>query len=277
MKIPMSSNLNKINFCIIGKPNSGKSTLFNCLLDDSISPVGDEYGLTKNLFKDKFTSHSHDFTIFDTPGLRRKNKINDLDEKNRNKEVITLVDKVDVVILLIDSVENITKQDFRLADLAITKKKIIFFLFNKMDLIDEGKKFKTKIDKYLSNNYSQYQMINTDFISAKKNIRIKNFIKQIINKNKLVHIEFTKTNLNKFLNYLNKQSKYPKIKKREIKPKYIVQIKTGTPLFKVFINSKKKAPLIFQRFFDNAFRDFFKIKGVPISYQFISSNNPYSD
>ena len=273
----MSSNLNKINFCIIGKPNSGKSTLFNCLLEDSISPVGDEYGLTKNLFKDKFTMYSHNFTIFDTPGLRRKSKIDDLDEKKRNKEVIKLVDKVDVVILLIDSVESITKQDFRLADLAITKKKIIFFLFNKMDLIDEGKKFKTKIEKYLSNNYSQYQMINTDFISAKKNIRIKNFIKQIINKNKLVHVEITKTNLNKFLNYLNKQSKYPKIKKREVKPKYIVQIKTGTPLFKVFINSKKKAPLIFQRFFDNAFRDFFKIKGVPISYQFISSNNPYSD
>jgi Predicted GTPases len=146
-----------------------------------------------------------------------------------------------------------------------------------MDLIDEGKKFKAKIDKYLSNNYRPYQMINTDFISAKKNIRIKNFIKQIIAKNKLVHTEITKTNLNKFLNYLNKQSKYPKIKKREIKPKYIVQIKTGAPLFKVFINSKKKAPFIFQRFFDNAFRDFFKIKGVPISYQFISSNNPYSD
>ena len=124
----MSSILNKINFCIIGKPNSGKSTLFNCLLEDSISPVGDEYGLTKKLFKDKFTLYSHDFTIFDTPGLRRKSKINDLDEKNRNKEVITLVDKVDVVILLIDSVESITKQDFRLADLAITKKKIIFFL-----------------------------------------------------------------------------------------------------------------------------------------------------
>ena len=50
----MSFNLNKINFCIIGKPNSGKSTLFNCLLDDTISPVGDEYGLTKNLFKDNY-------------------------------------------------------------------------------------------------------------------------------------------------------------------------------------------------------------------------------
>ncbi len=273
----MSSILNKINLCIIGKPNSGKSTLFNCLLGNSISPVGEEYGLTKKLFKNKFTSYSHDFTIFDTPGLRRKSKIDDLDEKERNKEVIKLIDRVDVVILLIDSVENITKQDFRLAEIAITKKRILFFLFNKMDLIDEVNKFKTKIDKYLSNNYSQYQMINTDFISAEKNIRIKNFIKEIIKKNKLVHIEITKANLNKFLNYLNKLSKYPKIKKREIKPKYIVQLKASSPLFKVFINSKKKAPLIFQRFFDNSFRDYFKIKGVPISYKFISSSNPYSD
>ena len=127
MKIPMSILLNKINFCIIGKPNSGKSTLFNCLLEDSISPVGDEYGLTKNLFKNKFTLYRHDFIIFDTPGLRRKSKIDDVDEKKRNKEVIKLIDEVDVVILLIDSVENISKQDFRLADLAITKKKILFF------------------------------------------------------------------------------------------------------------------------------------------------------
>jgi len=64
MKIPMSSILNKINFCIIGKPNSGKSTLFNCLLEDSISPVGDEYGLTKNLFKDKFNTKYTLFVLF---------------------------------------------------------------------------------------------------------------------------------------------------------------------------------------------------------------------
>ena len=273
----MSSNSNNINFCIIGKPNSGKSTLFNCLLGDSISPVGNEYGLTKELFEEKFTICSQNFVIFDTPGLRRRSKVDDKDEIKRNNEVIKLIDNVDVVTLLIDSVENITKQDFRLADLAITKKKILFFLFNKIDLIDERNKFKSKLDKYLSNNYSQYQMINTDFISAKKNIRIKDFIRQIINKRKLANINITKTNLNKFLNYLNKQSKYPKINKREIKPKYIVQIKTDSPLFKVFINSKKKAPLLFQRFFDNAFREFFKIKGVPISYQFISSSNPYSD
>ena len=68
----MSSTSNKINFFIIGKPNSGKSTLFNCLLEESISPVGDEYGLTKNLFKDKFTLYNYNFTIFDFSNVSSK-------------------------------------------------------------------------------------------------------------------------------------------------------------------------------------------------------------
>ena len=126
MKIPMSSILNKINFCIIGKPNSGKSTLFNCLLEDSISPVGDEYGLTKKLFKDKFTLYSYDFTIFDTPGLRRKNKIDDKDEIKLTYDVINLIDKIDVVFLLVDATENLTKQDLKIAEIVIKRKKILF-------------------------------------------------------------------------------------------------------------------------------------------------------
>ena len=59
----MYSNLNNINFCIIGKPNSGKSTLFNCLIGDSISPVGDKYGLTKNLYRDEFTLYNQKFVM----------------------------------------------------------------------------------------------------------------------------------------------------------------------------------------------------------------------
>ena len=65
---------NEINFIIVGKPNSGKSTLFNNLLKKDISPTGDEYGLTKTLFTDTFEFQNIKFIIHDTPGLRRKIK-----------------------------------------------------------------------------------------------------------------------------------------------------------------------------------------------------------
>ena len=69
------SSTNEINFIIVGKPNSGKSTLFNNLLKEDISPTGDEYGLTKTLFTNSFDFNDIKFIIHDTPGLRRKNKI----------------------------------------------------------------------------------------------------------------------------------------------------------------------------------------------------------
>ena len=68
----MSIDSNKISLSIIGKPNSGKSTLFNCLLGEYLSPVGDEYGLTKNIYREVFKYKNTEFTIIDTPGLRKK-------------------------------------------------------------------------------------------------------------------------------------------------------------------------------------------------------------
>ena len=273
----MSTNLNKINLCIIGKPNSGKSTFFNCLLGKYTSPVGDEYGLTKSLITEEFNYKNKNFYIFDTPGLRRRSKVTEGNEKKRNSEVIKLINKVQVIILLIDSIENVTRQDFRLADLSISKNKILFFLFNKIDAIENKKKFISKINIFLKNNYSKYKMINIEFISAKYKKGIQRVLNSIVIKQKLVDIKINKSKLNDFIDHLNKKAIYPKIKKNEIKPKYIVQIKHSVPKYKVFINSKSKAPQIFKKFFDNAFRSYFKLDGIPVIYEFISSKNPYSN
>ncbi len=267
--------LDKINLGIIGKPNSGKSTLFNTLLGEYLSPVGEEYGLTKTLYKKEFTYKDYNFIITDTPGLRRKSKVKEKTELVRNSEVIRIINSVDVIILLIDSLENITKQDFRLADLAINKNKILFFIFNKIDIFEDKKKFKIKINKFLKNNYSKYKLINIGFISARMNLGVNNLLVKVISKKKLESIKIHKQNLNKFINFLNKKANYPKINKVEIKPKYIVQTDYKIPKFKVFINTQKKTPNLFKKYFDNAFRYYFKIEGIPIIYEFKSSKNPY--
>tara|TARA_B100001248_G_scaffold254855_1_gene233752 strand:+ start:470 stop:1285 length:816 start_codon:yes stop_codon:yes gene_type:complete len=269
----MSSS--KINIGIIGKPNSGKSTLFNTLLGENISPVGDEYGLTKTLYKNKFNHKDHEFIIFDTPGLRRKSRISEKDELIRNLEVIKILKNVEIILLLIDSLEGITKQDFRLADLVINKNKIIFFIFNKIDTIDDKRKFRTQLKKFLKNNYSKHNLINIDFISAKNKFRIDNVLSEVVLKKKLLSIKIPKHKLNKYLDYLNKKDTFPKIKKREIRPKYIVQTNHKIPTFKIFINTQTKAPQIFERYFDNAFRSYFKLNGIPLIYDFQKSKNPY--
>ena len=272
----MFSNSNKISLSIIGKPNSGKSTLFNCLLGEYISDVGDEYGLTKNLLKEKFNYKNFEFSIIDTPGLRRRNKVLEQNEISRNNEVINLLGRVEVIILLIDSLENITKQDLKLADISIDRNKIIFFIFNKIDLIEDKSKFKKSVNNYLKNRYDKYRIINIEFISAKKNLGINKILNQIIQKKNLTTVKLHKNKLNKFIKKINKNTNIPKINKVIIKPKYIVQTDYKIPKFKVFINSKKRAPKLFQKFFDNVFRKFFELEGIPVQYEFISSKNPFS-
>lgn len=272
----IESNENEINFIIVGKPNSGKSTLFNNLLNEEISPTGDEYGLTKTLITNTFNFKNKKFVIHDTPGLRRRNKIYDKNETSRNQKVLKLISRIDVALLLIDATENFTKQDFRIADLALDRKKILFILFNKFDLIENKKLFKDDIQHFLETNYSQHKEINVDYISAISSNSIDSVLDKISLKKNLLKKRINKNKLNNFLSELQKNNKLPRVKSIEIKPKYIVQTDDYLLSFKIFINSKKKAPQVFTRFFENQFRKKFSLIGVPIKFKFISSSNPYS-
>ena len=108
-------------------------------------------------------------------------------------------------------------------------------------------------------------------------ININIFLNNILRKKNLCKIKIKKIELNNFILRLKKESKFPKVKNIEVKAKYIVQTDADFPKFKVFLNTKKKAPSIFIRYFENEFRKFFSLKGVPVHFQFISSVNPYSN
>ena len=187
-----------------------------------------------------------------------------------------MINKIDAALLLIDATENFTKQDFRIADLALDRKKILFILFNKFDLIEDKKEFRNDIEHFLETNYSQHNEINIDYISALSNKNIDVILSKISNKHTLLKKRIDKNKLNNFLKELQNNNKLPRVKSIEIKPKYMVQTDNQLLSFKVFINSKKRAPKIFTRFFENQFRKKFSLIGVPINLSFISSSNPYS-
>ena len=275
MKDPMSLKLNKINLLILGKPNSGKSTLFNYLCKNELSPTGDEYGLTKKNYSSEFEFDNHMFVINDTPGLRRKNKISNKDEELRNKRTLSILRKVDVVLLLIDSIENITRQDFRLLDNAIQKKKIIFTVFTKFDLVDDKKNYRKNILINLRNNFSNYNEINVEFISVYNRLNINKLLKIIIEKINLLPKRIPKKDIKKFTNKLLKENRFPKQKGVSIKSKYVVQTDQAFPSFKIFLNTNKKVSQNYVNFFTKEFREYFKLIGVPLNLIFMRSKNPY--
>ena len=275
MKDPMPLKLNKINLLILGKPNSGKSTLFNYLCKNELSPTGDEYGLTKKNYSSEFEFNNHIFVINDTPGLRRKSKISDKDEEIRNKKTLSILRKVDVVLLLIDSIENITRQDFRLLDNAIHKKKIIFSVFTKFDLVDDKKNYRKNTLSYFNNNFSNHNEINVEFISVHNRLNINKLLKMIIEKINLLPIRIPKKNIKKFTNKLLKENRFPKQKGVSIKSKYVVQTDLAFPSFKIFLNTNKKVSQNYINFFTKEFREYFNLIGVPLNLTFMRSKNPY--
>ena len=271
----MPLELNKINLLILGKPNSGKSTLFNYLCKNELSPTGDEYGLTKKNYSSEFEFDNQIFVINDTPGLRRKNKISNKDEELRNKRTLSILRKVDVVLLLIDSIENITRQDFRLLDNAIQKKKIIFTVFTKFDLVDDKKNYRKNILINLRNNFSNYNEINVEFISVYNRLNINKLLKIIIEKINLLPKRIPKKDIKKFTNKLLKENRFPKQKGVSIKSKYVVQTDQAFPSFKIFLNTNKKVSQNYVNFFTKEFRDYFNLIGVPLNLTFMRSKNPY--
>ena len=271
----MPLKLTKINLLILGKPNSGKSTLFNYLCKNELSPTGDEYGLTKKNYSSEFEFDNHIFVINDTPGLRRKNKISNKDEELRNKRTLSILRKVDVVLLLIDSIENITRQDFRLLDNAIQKKKIIFTVFTKFDLVDDKKNYRKNILINLRNNFSNYNEINVEFISVYNRLNINKLLKIIIEKINLLPKRIPKKDIKKFTNKLLKENRFPKQKGVSIKSKYVVQTDQAFPSFKIFLNTNKKVSQNYVNFFTKEFREYFNLIGVPLNLTFMRSKNPY--
>ena len=264
-----------INFLIVGKPNSGKSTFYNTLNNKYLSPTGPVAGLTKDIFKNEVKILDTNFVFFDTPGLRRKNKISDKDETKLTYDVINLIDKIDVVFLLVDAKENLTKQDLKIAEIVIKRRKILFVVFNKIDLIDDIDKFQKDQKYYFLESYSPANTINLKFISALSIDSIERILKTVIRTCRIKSTKISTPKLNTFVRDILKNQKFPKINKIEVKPKYMVQTDDDYPRFKIFINSSKKVPQSYKRFYENILRKKFSLVGVPIQLDFIVSKNPY--
>lgn len=124
---------------IIGKPNSGKSTLINYLSGNEIAIVSDQPGTTRDFIKTKFTRNGKVFEVVDTAGIRRRARVNEIVEYYSVNRALKVIDMVDIVFLLIDVKEELTSQDKKIAHYVTKKGKGIIIVFSKWDLVDESK------------------------------------------------------------------------------------------------------------------------------------------
>jgi len=225
-----------ITLAIVGKPNVGKSTFFNKVLNKDLSPVSEIPGTTKDLFIDNVIYKNRNFKLIDSGGLKRKGKSKSDEQQYITKESLKAIYLADVILFMIEADKEFTKTDKQICRLVLDKGKGLIFAINKIDLVDELKAIKNEYIYYIKNLFS-------DALLA---------LQDAINKNKIpVYSKFR-----------------PKIK-------YIKQVSTRPIIFKIFGNQANKLSLDYQKYLAKSLSKKFNIKGFKIFLKFVSAENPF--
>ena len=175
-KMPLSEERNeedeRIRVALIGKPNSGKSSLSNCLIGQNRSIVSDIPGTTRDAIDTELNNEFGAFTIIDTAGLRKKGRIDTSVEKYSMLRSLAAIERADVCIILIDAIEGVTEQDTKIAGYAHNAGKASIFAVNKWDLVDKETGTLELMRKMLLERFSFMTYAPVLFISAKTGQRV---------------------------------------------------------------------------------------------------------
>tara|TARA_B100001287_G_scaffold74292_1_gene61709 strand:+ start:213 stop:1547 length:1335 start_codon:yes stop_codon:yes gene_type:complete len=260
---------------ILGRPNSGKSTLINQLIGENRQIVGPEAGLTRDSIPLFFIWNSINYQIWDTAGIRKKSKVLDHAEKLSVMSSLNATEETEIAILMIDSERGFEKQDANIANIIESEGKPFVIAVNKWDLVKNKKEKKKEIEEKIDEFLPQFGKISIAYISAQKNQGIDKLM-QLSNKIDIISDKrLTTSELNEFLIQVSNRHPHPNKNGKSVKIKYITQPKVRPSHFIIFSNYPNYIKESYKRYLVNEIRKEFDLNGVPIRIDFRGSDNPY--
>lgn len=264
-----------IKVAIIGKPNVGKSSIVNALLNEDRMIVDDYPGTTRDAIEASIYFNSYKIVFVDTSGLRRRKNVNEDLEYYSNTRTIHAIQNSDIVILVLDASQCISMQDKRLANRIIEEKKACIVLLNKYDLIlqqkEIGKDVLLKMAKYELRFLKNVTILTSIAVGPRKNIsKIQKSIIEIYHESKK---KILTSQLNKLLQEI--VSKYnPKIVKgKRLRFFYITQTGVKPLEFIIFVNNPDLLNNFYQRYLENQLTEQLGIKGLPVIFRYHKKTN----
>ncbi len=264
-----------LKIAILGRPNAGKSSLVNKLLNEERSIVSDMAGTTRDAIDSSLKYDGDKFTLIDTAGIRRKSKVEDSIEYYSVLRAVKSIKRADVCVLMLDATELLTDQDKRVAGLIYEERKPIIIAVNKWDLIEKNnnsvKEFTELVKADLP--FLDYAPIVT--ISALTGKRTVNILEQARFINEEYHKKITTGLLNQILAEIIAQNPVPTRKGRAVKINYATQVSQAPPKFVFFSNNPDLIHFSYQRYIENKLREYFGFEGCPIDIVFNRKNSAY--
>ena len=257
-----------IKFSVIGRPNVGKSSLVNAILNEERVIVSNIAGTTRDAIDTPFTYHNQKFVVIDTAGMRKKGKIYETVEKYSLLRSMKAIDRSDVCLLVIDAETGIIEHDKHIAGYAIEAGKPIVIVVNKWDVIDNKDENMKKFIKDIRNNFQFMPYAPIVFLSAKTRKRMHTLMPEIIK----VYNNSTKMIATNLINDCIKDAYNlnlpPSYKGKRLKIYFCNQVSNKPPKFNIQVNSKGLIHFSYERYLENKIRESFDFEGTPIILQF---------
>jgi GTP-binding protein len=266
-----------LRLAIVGRPNTGKSTLVNRLIGEERLLTGPEAGITRDSIAIDWEYRGRPLALVDTAGMRRRSRVVDKLEKLSVDDTLRTVRFANVVVLMLDATVMLEKQDLTIARLVIDEGRALIIAANKWDTVADPQAAMRSLRDRMQTSLPQVRGIPVVTISALRGQNLDKLMEAAFDIYAVWNRRVPTGELNRWLETMVEAHPPPLSSTgRRIRLRYITQLKTRPPTFAVWASRPQDLPEAYRRYLVNGLRDGFGIDGVPIRIQVRRGENPYA-
>lgn len=254
-------------FCIIGRPNVGKSSLINALLNEERAIVSNNAGTTRDAVDTEFTYNKKKYVAIDTAGIRKNGRIIESIEKYSVLRAMKAIERSDVCVVVINAEEGIVEHDKHIAGYALESGKAMVLVVNKWDTVMNKNDIKG-FTKLMRAEFQFLSYVPIVFLSAKTKKRIHTLMPEIDKVCENSKREIKTSVLNDVIRDAVLLNQPPSYKGKRLKIYFVNQSGIMPPKFTFSVNNKGLVHFSYERYLDNKLRENFDFEGTPITIQF---------